>query len=225
MTDASDPRSDARGRERRAMVREQLQRRGIRDQAVLAAFAEVPRHRFVPEAWQASAYADRPLAIGGGQTISQPFVVAEMLQLARIRPGARVLEVGTGSGYQAALLVAMGAEVFGIERLPALSRRAEARLAELGYGSVQLRVGDGTLGWPEAAPFEAIVVGAGSPADPPAPLLEQLAEGGRLVIPLAEGDHQVLTVIVREADGYRRERHEPCAFVPLIGQHGWRERR
>ena len=224
--EAGPGRDDAdseRGRERRAMVRQQLQARGIRDTAVLAAFAELPRHRFVPEAMQALAYADQALPIGGGQTISQPFVVAEMLELARVCPGARVLEVGTGSGYQAALLAEMGAQVHTIERLPALARRSRALLQALGYTEVALRLGDGSLGWPEAAPFDAILVAAGCPEPPPPPLLEQLAEGGRLVIPLEAGGYQELTVIIREGDAYRRERCEACAFVPLIGAHGWPE--
>jgi protein-L-isoaspartate(D-aspartate) O-methyltransferase len=170
---------DPTRRRREAMVRDQVEARGVRDPAVLAAMARVPRHAFVPPALAEAAYADRPLPIGDGQTISQPYVVAAMTELARIAPGSRVLEIGTGSGYQAAVLAEIGAEVYSIEIVESLARRVAATLAALGYGDrVQLRVGDGHAGWPEAAPFDAILVTA-APPDIPRPLLA----GGRGRLP------------------------------------------
>ncbi|MCB8839350.1 protein-L-isoaspartate(D-aspartate) O-methyltransferase [Aurantimonas sp. VKM B-3413] len=201
------------------MVEYQLKRRGIEDEAVLAAMGSVPREAFVPEHMQAFAYEDGPLSIGGGQTISQPLIVAEMLQAARVRPGERVLDVGTGSGYGAAVAAAMGAIVSSIERDPALGERARQRLEALGY-KVETRIGDGTLGLPEAAPFDAIIVAAASPGVPE-PLTEQLAVGGRLVIPLERGPaSQRLVRITRGEDGFREEALSRVSFVPLIGAHG-----
>lgn len=192
---------------------------GVREMspAVAAAMASVPRHRFVPAGGQAAAYANRPLTIGHGQTISQPFIVALMTELAAVSPGDRVLEIGTGSGYQAAVLAALGARVYTIEIIEPLGRRAAGLLAELGYDTVEVRIGDGNAGWPEAAPFDAIVVTAGG--DLPASLVDQLAVGGRLVIPLdtAWGE-QELTLLEKQADGSVTQRGVlPVRFVPLVG--------
>lgn len=205
---------------RSRMVETQLKPRGIRSAAVLRAFLAVPRHEFVPEDLAGDAYRDCPLPIGEGQTISQPYMVATMTEALAVDPGLRILEIGTGSGYQAAILVSMGARVYSIERLPAIACAAEERLARLGY-RVELRVGDGTLGWPEAAPFDRIVVTAGAPSLP-APLVEQLVPGGRLVIPIDEGFSQVLRVFELDPAGLTEERREHCTFVPLIGEHGWK---
>jgi protein-L-isoaspartate(D-aspartate) O-methyltransferase len=204
-------------RERRRMVEEQIRARGVRDRRVLSALLAVERHRFVPADLQDEAYADHPLPIGSGQTISQPYVVAVMTELARIGPGDRVLEVGTGSGYQAALLSVLAQEVWSIEIVPELAARARALLAELGYRNVHVETGDGYRGWPGAAPFDAIVVTAAPPRVPP-PLLEQLAPGGRLVIPVGEGDEQVLEVWERTPDGVRVAREFPVRFVPMTGE-------
>ncbi len=199
------------------MVAEQLDR-SIADRRVRAAMRAVPRHRFVPLALRERAYDDEPLPIGGGQTISQPFVVAAMTELAEVGPGRRVLEIGTGSGYQAAVLAALGAEVWSIEIDPGLAAGAAAVLRDLGFDDrrVHLRIGDGGAGWPEAAPFDAIVVTAAPRAVPPA-LLAQLAIGGRLVIPVG-GREQTLRLVVRTADDRFEERTIfPVRFVPLTG--------
>ncbi len=200
----------------RQMVEEQIATRGIRDARVLRAMRVVPRHEFVPEGLRTYAYDDRPLPIGDGQTISQPYVVAAMTELARVGERSRVLEVGTGSGYQAAVLAETGAEVYSIEILEPLSRQAGEILDRLGYDRVHLRVGDGYRGWPEVAPFDAIIVTA-APPRVPKPLKEQLAPGGRLVIPV--GDYyQQLIVITRTADGFSEESVFPVRFVPMTGQ-------
>jgi protein-L-isoaspartate(D-aspartate) O-methyltransferase len=207
---------DTLAAERAAMVASQIEARGVRDARVLHAMRIVPRHEFVPAKLRRHAYEDRPLPIGDGQTISQPYIVAAMTELAGAGPGMRVLEVGTGSGYQAAVLAATGAEVHSIEVVEALHARAAATLARLGYERVQLRAGDGRVGWPEAAPFDAIVVTAAAEAVPPA-LLEQLADGGRLVIPVGHDHHQVLEVHRRSGDTVVVEHVFPVAFVPLVG--------
>jgi protein-L-isoaspartate(D-aspartate) O-methyltransferase len=208
-----DPTRAARER----MVTEQIEARGISDAAVLAAMRRVPRHELVPRSERAHAYEDRPLPIGHGQTISQPFVVGWMTALAHVRPGARVLEVGTGSGYQAAVLAAIGAKVWTIEIVDPLARRAARDLARLGYTGVQVRSGDGYRGWPEAAPFDAILVTAAAPRVPPA-LLEQLRVGGRLVMPVGEsGEDQVLQVHERTATGFVVHDEAPVRFVPMTG--------
>lgn len=182
---------------------------------VLAAMRAVPRHEFVPADARAMAYADTALAIGHGQTISQPFMVALMTELSRAGPGSRVLEIGTGSGYQAAVLAQLGARVHSIEIIPELGREAAARLQRLGY-SVETRIGDGYAGWPEAAPFDAIIVTA-APEEVPQPLIDQLAPGGRLVIPVGASDNQHLLVIARGADGaLTRERITAVRFVPFV---------
>jgi protein-L-isoaspartate(D-aspartate) O-methyltransferase len=207
-----DPKQGARDR----MVDEQLVPRGITDKAVLAAMRKVPRHQFVPPEMAPYAYADRPLPIGFEQTISQPAVVARMTELAAVRPGQRVLEIGTGSGYQAAVLAAMGAEVYTIEIVDGLGKRAAADLARLGYGAVKTRIGDGYQGWPEAAPFDAIVVTA-APAKVPEPLKQQLKRGGRLVIPVGDWT-QDLTLITRTDKGFQEQKIIPVMFVPMTGR-------
>jgi protein-L-isoaspartate(D-aspartate) O-methyltransferase len=196
------------------MVEEQIAARGITDPAVLQAMRTVPRHEFVPARARADAYADWPLPIGHGQTISQPYVVALMTELAAVKPGDRVLEIGTGSGYQAAILCALGAEVYTIEIVEPLARGAEAVLRRLGYGRVHVRHGDGSRGWPEAAPFDAVVVTA-APREVPAALVAQLAPGGRLVIPVGE-EEQELRVLVRTPSGIETRAGVPVRFVPMV---------
>lgn len=214
---------DSYGPKRRHMVRKQLRARGIRDRRILEAFLEVPRHCFVPGGWVGKAYDDGPIPIGHDQTVSQPYMIAAMVQAARVSPQSRVLEIGTGSGYQAALLSAMKAQVYTMERIPELAGQAARRFLRLGYDDVHLRVGDGTLGWEEYAPFESIVVGAASPRLPE-PLLQQLSEAGRLVIPVGQEFSQVLHVVTRKGDGYRTDRAERCVFVPLIGKFAWKRK-
>lgn len=210
------------GAARRRMVEFQIRSRGIADPDLLRAFLAVPRHEFVEREHWDRAYADSPLPITAGQTISQPYMVAAMTAAARIKPGDRVLEIGTGSGYQAAILAELGARVYTTERIPELSKRAKSVLDKLGYTNVHFRVSNGTLGWPEEAPFEVILVTAGAPEVPP-PFEEQLAEGGRLVIPVEDGYGQILYTITRSKGILRRSRGERCSFVPLIGEHGWKE--
>ena len=197
------------------MVEEQIVARGVQDPAVLAAMRRVPRHEFVPEVSRVAAYADRPLPIGEGQTISQPYIVALMSELAAVRPRARVLEIGTGSGYQAAVLATLGAEVYTIEIVSSLAARAAATFTRLGYHTIHTRKGDGFRGWPEAAPFAAIVVTA-APAEVPPALLAQVALGGRLVIPVGTAE-QELQVHERTADGVRVRSVIPVRFVPMTG--------
>ncbi len=211
------PLGDAGGRqtERDRMIEEQIVARGVRDPAVLGAMRRVPRHEFVAERWRVHAYDDRALPIAAGQTISQPYIVALMTELAGVGRGARVLEVGTGSGYQAAVLAALGADVHTIEIVPELATSGRATLTRLGYTNVHTREGDGYRGWPEAAPFAAIVVTAAPPEVPPA-LLAQLAPGGRLVIPVGTVD-QELQVHERTADGIRVRSVIPVRFVPMTG--------
>lgn len=211
-----------RAAERERMVEEQLVRRGIADPRVLAAFAAVPRERFVTAEHQEEAYHDRPLPIGGGQTISQPYIVALTCEALRLTGVERVLDVGTGSGYAAAILGQLAREVHSLERLEPLAIAAEQRLRDLGCHNVQIRCGDGTLGWPEHAPFDAIAVAAGGPEIPQA-LLAQLAVGGRMVIPVgAKETSQVLLRVTRESTSeYRQEKLTDVRFVRLIGQQGW----
>jgi len=209
--------------ERQAMVRTQLVGRGIDDERVLAAMACVPRHLFVPEELCAQAYEDRALPIEEGQTISQPFIVALMAQALALAGDERVLEIGAGSGYAAAVLSLLAAEVYTIERWPALAATAERRLHDLGYRNVHVFVGDGTAGLPEYAPFNAIVVAAASPWAP-RPLREQLADGGRLIIPVGGRDEQLLLRLTRHGSEVRTERLSGVRFVPLIGAHAWEPR-
>jgi protein-L-isoaspartate(D-aspartate) O-methyltransferase len=204
--------ADARER----MVREQIEARGISDPRVLAAFRKVPRHELVPPAERASAYQDRPLPIGHGQTISQPYVVAVMTAVLDLEGGERVLEVGTGSGYQAAVLAELASEVYTIEIVEPLAERARRDLERLGYRNVHVRHGDGYRGWPEHAPFDAIVVTA-APDHVPPPLIEQLAEGGRMVIPVGHGAQDLLR-ITKDAAGVREERLIGVRFVPMTGE-------
>jgi protein-L-isoaspartate(D-aspartate) O-methyltransferase len=200
---------------RERMVARQIAARDVTDARVLAAMRRVPRHEFVPESVRAHAYEDDPLPIGHGQTISQPYIVALMTQLAEVGPDARVLEVGTGSGYQAAVLAELAGEVYTIEIVEPLARQAERTLARLGYGRVHVRHGDGWRGWPEAAPFDAIVVTAAPRTVPPA-LLDQLAPGGRLVIPVGGADQQ-LRVYHRTKTGLETRDVAPVRFVPMTG--------
>lgn len=206
---------------REGMVERQIAARGVRDKAVLAAMRRVPRHLFMPASVRAWAYEDRAVSIGSGQTISQPYMVALMTDALGVQPGHRVLEVGTGSGYQAAVLAAMGGEVLSIERHPALAATARATLEAVGMPGVSIRVGDGTLGAPDAAPFDRILVTAASPAVPE-PLRTQLAPDGRLVIPVGSRGLQYLTIVTRHSDGtFDQTRSYSCVFVPLVGQYGW----
>ncbi len=193
--------------------------RGIRDERVLAAFVSVPREQFVPKQLREHAYADRALPIGAGQTISQPFMVATMLEALAL-DGGRVLDVGTGSGYQAALLAELADEVVTVERVPELAEEARRTLARAGYERVDVRVGDGTLGVPERAPFEGIVVAAAAPSVPES-LYAQLAAGGRLVVPVGTRRDQWLEIVERGPDGPVRSRSVPCRFVPLLGVAGF----
>jgi protein-L-isoaspartate(D-aspartate) O-methyltransferase len=214
--DASAPDAEVRRAERLRMVEVQIEARGIDDPAVLAAMRAVPRERFVPDSMRPYAYNDGPLRIGYDQTISQPYIVALMTALIRPTPSKRVLEIGTGSGYQAAVLAECAAQVYTIEIVPELGEQAAARLRTLGYENVHTRIGDGFDGWPEAAPFDGIVVTA-APEEVPRPLLEQLAVGGRLVIPLGRGT-QDLMLVTRTGQGYRRESITPVRFVPMTGK-------
>ena len=209
--------------ERRDMIERQLRRRGIRDERVLKAMFEVPRHEFVPLPYRPAAYDDRPLEIGDGQTISQPYMVAAMTVCAQVEPGHKVLEIGTGSGYQAAILAHLGAEVITMERIPRLAESARSRLQHLGYGRVRVITGDGSGGYPAGAPYAAILVAAAAPEAPPV-LMSQLDEGGRLVIPVGSLQLQTLQVLCRQGDGFSVRNLDPCQFVPLVGSQAWPER-
>ena len=216
MDDALD---EAALRER--MVRTQIEARGIHDPRVLTAIREVPRHLFVPAGQEAHAYEDRPLPIGEGQTISQPFMVAAMTLALDPQPDDRVLEVGTGSGYQAAILGLLAREVFSIERHQALAERARRALDAAGFTNVSVVVGDGSEGLPTSAPFNRIIVTAGAPSVPDS-LTSQLADGGRLVIPVGTGEYQLLHVVTRRGGTFETRTGEACVFVPLLGRFGWR---
>jgi len=199
------------------MVSKQIEARGVRDARVLRAMRAVPRHRFIPESQSAYAYDDRPLPIGHRQTISQPYIVALMSELADLNPGDTVLEVGTGSGYQAAVLAEMGVKVFSIEIIEPLAKEAKATLDELGYGKrVMVRHGDGYAGWPEHAPFDAVIVTA-APPKIPEPLKQQLEVGGRLVIPVGK-HYQSLLRVTRTKEGFREQSMIPVRFVPMTGK-------
>ena len=206
-----------REQERLRMVSRQIEARGVRDPRVLAAMREVPRHRFVPQSQLAYAYDDRPLPIGDGQTNSQPYIVALMTELAGVKPGDKVLEIGTGSGYQAAVLAHIGVELFSIEIVEPLAKRAKTTLRKLGYQkNVTLHHGDGYIGWPAQAPFDAIIVTAAPPTIPE-PLKQQLKVGGRLIIPVGKR-YQSLLKVTRTKDEFREESVIPVRFVPMTGE-------
>jgi len=208
---------------RRRMVEDQVIARGVKDPRVIDAMLKVPRHKFVEEALESQAYQDAPLPIGERQTISQPYMVAVMSEALELDGSETVLEVGTGSGYQAAVLALLADRVFSLERIPALARRARKVLDACGYTKVNIRVADGTQGWQEMAPFDAIIVTAGAP-DIPAGYLDQLAVGGRLVIPVGDRMSQVLMRMTRISEhDFKEEKLLGCRFVPLVGTHGWRE--
>jgi len=207
---------------RQEMVERQLVRRGIVDPRVLKAMGDVPRELFIAENLAPHAYDDTPLPLANGQTISQPYVVALMAEAARIGPGDRVLDVGTGSGYAAAVLAQLASKVFGIERYAKLVDTARQNLARAGVANVDVFEGDGSLGLPQHAPFDAILVAAGAPA-PPRPLQAQLAEGGRLVVPVRADGYQDLLVLTREGDKFSEKNLGPVQFVPLVGEQGFRD--
>jgi protein-L-isoaspartate(D-aspartate) O-methyltransferase len=204
------------------MVEIQIRRRGVHDPAVLSVMGCVPRHAFVPAELRARAYEDVPLPIGDGQTISQPYMVAAITAALHLTGAERVLEVGTGCGYQAAILSCLAKEVFTIEVRPDLATAAAQRLVRLGYANIHMHTGDGTVGFPALAPFDAIVVSAAAPAPPP-PLLQQLAEGGRMVVPVGDVENQELQIILRQHGTFRKISLDTCRFVPLVGAHGWKE--
>jgi protein-L-isoaspartate(D-aspartate) O-methyltransferase len=203
------------------MVTQQLESRDISDQRVLQAMRQVPRHLFVPEDRQNEAYQDRPLSIGYGQTISQPYIVGYMTAALALSGDEKVLEVGTGSGYQAAVLSRVASQVITIEYIPELADTARTALAKLGYDNVEVLVGDGSAGWPEEAPYEAIMFTAAAP-EIPAPLRDQLADGGRLVGPIGSRYDQVLVRLWRISNEWKTETLKAVIFVPLVGEHGWR---
>jgi len=212
--------ADAMAAARENMVRSQLIPRGIRDPKVLAAMRKVPRHLFVEEALRSQAYGDFPLPIGEQQTISQPYIVAFMTESLELTGTEKVLEIGTGCGYQAAILAELVPQVYSIERLPDLAAKARRTLEALRYFNVKIKVGDGTLGWPEEAPFDAIMVTAAAPGIP-RPLLDQLAMGGRLVIPVGDRFSQTLDVVHKTSEGIKHDYRGGCRFVKLIGSYGW----
>ncbi len=219
MTTGSD--ADYFASERAKMVAHQLRNRGIADQAVLAAMGEIPRERFLPPEQADVAYEDRAVPLARGQTVSQPYMVAAMTQALALRPGDRVLEIGTGSGYQTAVLSRIAGEVLTVERIPALAAQAESVLAAIACSPVRFRVGDGSLGWPEESPFDAILVTAGAPVAP-ASLKEQLSpDGGRLVIPVGPQSLQKLVRFTRTGNEISAETLMSCRFVPLLGSEGW----
>lgn len=209
-------------KERETMVASQIERRGITSSQVLEAMRSVPRHKFVPPEMVRYAYDDNPLPIGNSQTISQPYIVALMTQLLALSSTEIVLEIGTGSGYQAAILGSLAREVHTIERLPDLADRARNVLAELGFENVFVHVGDGTLGWQDASPYPGIIITAAAP-EPPQPLLDQLSDGGRMVIPVGAWGSQMLRLLRKEKMVFPAIDVLPVAFVPLRGKHGWKE--
>ena len=208
--------------QRHGMLESLRTKYGITDERVLEAMATLPRHLFVPAAIKSQAYRDNALPIAGGQTISQPFIVAKMTELLELSGSEKVLEIGAGSGYQTAILATLARKVFAIERLGLLAREAEQRLASLGFRNVVIKSGDGTNGWDAYMPYDAVLVAAGGP-EIPEPLVKQLKVGGKLVIPVGEDrGSQTLIRVIRNESGYSQENFGPCAFVPLIGQHGWK---
>ncbi|MGB7438235.1 MAG: protein-L-isoaspartate(D-aspartate) O-methyltransferase [Candidatus Acidiferrum sp.] len=205
------------------MVETQIRKRGIKDVGVLRAMTVVPRHEFVPEQHRSEAYSDEPLGIGGGQTISQPYIVAAMTEALGLTGSEEVLDIGTGCGYQAAVLSVLCREVYSIEYRPELARSAAERLERLGFANVHVHCGDGSLGLKESAPYDAILVAASAPSVP-TPLLEQLGDQGRLIAPIGAEDHQELVLVTRHGSEYSAEHREGCRFVPLLGRFGWKER-
>lgn len=208
---------------RELMVNTQLIPRGIKDRRVLDAMGRVPRHLFVDSATVANAYSDMALPIGEGQTISQPYMVAVMTELLELNGTQKVLEIGTGSGYQTAVLAELALDVFTIERIVSLAEKAKRKFQDLSYLNINIKADDGTLGWPEEAPFDRIIITAGSP-EIPLPLIEQLAEGGIIVIPVGDIYSQQLLKYRKSGKNPIIEYHTPCVFVPLIGQHGWKQK-
>lgn len=205
---------------RKRMVEDQLRARGIKDEKVLEIMLNIPRHRFVEPGLEPMAYNDHPLSIGEGQTISQPYIVAYMTECLKIRPEDRILEIGMGCGYQTAILAELAAQVYSIERIPALFFRARKVLKQLGYKNVHLRLGDGTLGWEKYAPYDGIIVAAASP-DIPGPYLEQLAEGGRMVLPVGSEALQELILVTKKHGKIHQEPLSGCRFVKLKGKYGY----
>jgi protein-L-isoaspartate(D-aspartate) O-methyltransferase len=212
----------SRGAEREDMVRRQIEARGVKNPLVLHAMNKVPRHLFVSDSYAREAYQDYPLPIGNGQTISQPYIVAVMTDLLNPEPGDLILEIGTGSGYQAAILVACGAQVISIERIASFAEQAQDTLSQAGIKNVQVFLGDGTTGYPKNAPYQGILITAGTPRIPE-PLLEQLADGGRLVAPVGDREIQELVRITCQGDEYLTEQFGAVRFVPLIGKYGWND--
>ena len=205
---------------RKRMVEEQVRARGIKDQQIIQVMLKVPRHLFVEEGLVPMAYNDHPLSIGEGQTISQPYIVAYMVECLKLRPEDRILEIGTGCGYATATLAEIGSQVYSMERLPTLLMKARKTLKRLGYKNIVLKLGDGTQGWPEQAPFDGILVSAASP-NIPQPYLDQLAEGGRLILPIGGEDCQELILITKTKGKYRQETLSGCRFVKLMGKYGF----
>ena len=205
--------------QRARMVQEQLQARGISDRRALEAFLSVPRHLFVPKELEGDAYTDHPISIGHGQTISQPYMVALMTQLLRLQGHERILEIGTGSGYQTAILAELALEVYSVERISPLAEAALKRLERLGCLNVHLSLGNGSLGWPEHAPYDGVLVAAAA-TDVPQPLLDQMADGGRLVLPIGGQDTQTLTLVEKHGSRIELRPITSCVFVPLISGHG-----
>ncbi len=205
---------------RKRMVEEQLIPRGIKDPRVLNAFYKIERHKFIPENLRNTAYADFPLPIGEGQTISQPYIVALMTECLDLTGKEKVLEIGTGSGYQTAILAELAGEVYSIERFESLAERAQTILGDLGYKNIKIKVGDGTMGWEEARPFDRIIITAASPKVP-LPLIDQLTDNGKLILPLGESFSQVLTLVEKKDGKLKSIDVCGCVFVPLIGKHGW----
>ena len=206
------------------MVEYQIEARGVHDRRVLAAMREVPRHLFIPPPYDRNAYDDSPLPIGNGQTISQPYIVAVMTELLSPKPSDNALEIGTGTGYQAAILSRTVKRVTTIERIPAVAELARRNLSTLHYDNIEIIVGDGTLGYPEHAPYDEIIITAATP-DIPQPLIDQLAEGGRMVVPAGARDVQELITLKKEGGAVIKKSHGGVRFVPLIGEHGWSEER
>ncbi len=218
--DDSDSLDDRRAWERRRMVEDQIAFRGVHDPRVLEVLLAIPRHRFIPGEDRPDAYEDRPVPIGCGQTISQPYMVAIMTEWLCVAPGDRILEIGTGSGYQTAVLARLAREVVTVERHAALSDTARKLLQAMEFDNIEFVVGDGSLGWPEGAPYDGILVTAGAPRIPQA-LLDQLAEGGRLVAPVGNREEQQLVRVTRQGGQFKEEPGIGCRFVPLLGTEGW----